>query len=614
MSEKWSVCRWLTGSLLAICLLTRSASGAEQRPIPDAASLDKATKEIREVYRAEYQQATRPEAKQALAEKLLQLALDTKDDPTTRYAALRICRDIAIGIGDVSLTRETVSLISGEYAAEPLAMQLEALEKIDANAPALQVAKLTDFATSLTRQFARADRYAEALKAVDIAIEAARKAKSTALSKRLTAYQDALTETEPLARELPALRAKLKASPADAATNLAIGRFLCFYREDWTQGISSLALGGSTPFAELSEAELRGDAKGEALEALANRWLKQADGETPLVKASIERHALKLFTQAKGSLTGLQGVRLQKQIETLAAGVAASFAPVKVDTLHLFQDQTACEFSPDGRFLLTADTAFVIHVWDLDTLADVRQFKGHTATINAFAFFADGQRFASLGNDNKVRLWELQAGEFRVIDAPDGGDRLLLSRDGKRLMRAKRAAYIVQELASGRQIARHDLAFGEDIRVQNFSEDGRFAILSGITNTVRIGDMKGKQFAFDGMTHTYGAALSPDGALALTCGGNEARLWRVTATNASQLRVFSGHTAHVYSVAFSPDGIRAYSTGADGSFRIWNLKSGQPVHVYPSSLGPAGDIHSSSDGRFAALRHGNVVRLVGLAE
>ncbi len=66
---------------------------------------------------------------------------------------------------------------------------------------------------------------------------------------------------------------------------------------------------------------------------------------------------------------------------------------------------TACEFSPDGKFLATADRSGGLMLWETATGREDQAFKGHAAAITAISWRADSQLFATASEDGDVRCW-----------------------------------------------------------------------------------------------------------------------------------------------------------------------------------------------------------------
>ena len=64
-----------------------------------------------------------------------------------------------------------------------------------------------------------------------------------------------------------------------------------------------------------------------------------------------------------------------------------------------------------------------------------------------------------------------------------------------------------------------------------------------------------------------------------------------------QLSVLSGHQGWVYSGAYSPDGSTILTAGADGTFRLWDSRSGTALLVVQAHKGNVYDASFSGDGR-----------------
>src|SRR5262249_8142149 len=81
----------------------------------------------------------------------------------------------------------------------------------------------------------------------------------------------------------------------------------------------------------------------------------------------------------------------------------------------------ALAVSADGRQALAAGGSkkderptradCVVHLLDVESGREVKQFEGHTDAVNALAFIAGERRFVSVGWEANVHLWDLERGK-----------------------------------------------------------------------------------------------------------------------------------------------------------------------------------------------------------
>jgi WD40 repeat protein len=144
-------------------------------------------------------------------------------------------------------------------------------------------------------------------------------------------------------------------------------------------------------------------------------------------------------------------------------------------------------FSPDGRWLASADGFGVIRLWDLASQKMIRTFTGHEGMIRSIAFSPDGRLMASGSNDHTIRLWEVSSG--KGLAHPVQADvifRMTFTPDGKRLITGGGDGSIILWNTTDMQEVLTLKGFTSQVTSVTFSRNGTRLAASGEDGAVKV--------------------------------------------------------------------------------------------------------------------------------
>jgi WD40 repeat protein len=258
-------------------------------------------------------------------------------------------------------------------------------------------------------------------------------------------------------------------------------------------------------------------------------------------------------------------------------------------------------FSPDGKYLATANMDGTPTIWDLDTYRKVMSLVAETLPPKGIEYSPNGRFLATGGDEGIVRVWDAKQGTelltlnlggiiHRVSFSPDGAYLAAASEDGS----IKVWDAVTGEIVStpSRQSGMYDVAFLADGRLATAGQDG----------TTRVWDsLSGQQLlVLAGPTSTViSVAGSPDGErIATGAYDGSLRIW--DAAPGRELITIQEHDDIVWDVEYSPDGKRIASVSMDGTARFWDADSGQLLMTLIKGSNPTDGVTSlafSPDGK-----------------
>lgn len=248
---------------------------------------------------------------------LRDLARSTDDDPAARFVLLRMALDLTVKSGDYPRAHEIIADLAQHYRVDSLRLKVDALVstvKNHTDHETIRAAENLKRAIGLLEEALHADRMGLAEELLALASAMAEQSADHALVEDVGRWRDLWREWSAHAEEAGQAALRILQEPADADARLAVGRYLCFTKGDWSTGLPMLARSSDETLRTLAKADLRTRGDQHARIAVADGWRDLAKTSEGLAHHRMIQHAEEIYRRVYPAVTGLARLKMEQKM------------------------------------------------------------------------------------------------------------------------------------------------------------------------------------------------------------------------------------------------------------------------------------------------------------
>ncbi|PZO36980.1 MAG: hypothetical protein DCF19_20055 [Pseudanabaena frigida] len=236
-------------------------------------------------------------------------------------------------------------------------------------------------------------------------------------------------------------------------------------------------------------------------------------------------------------------------------------------------------FSSDGKKLVSASNDKLVKIWDADTGKLLHTLNIHGAELIYATFSPDRKILATLGWDNKIKLWQWDDTDnpklLHVLEHSKTVWSIAFSPDGQSLASTSNDQTVkIWNVSDGRNLHTMEAHLNGGLAVV-YRPDGKQIVSAGKDGNLKLWNAQTgaleQIITVAADSWIYGVSFSPDGkAIAAANADKTVRI--MDRATGELLKTLSGHTAEAYAVTYSPNGENIVSASRDGTLKVWNAE------------------------------------------
>jgi len=289
----------------------------DRKPVPDAAALAKARKQVAEVL--SLSQATSDSDKLDLAEKAHAAATNLSDDPVARYAMFDAAWRMAAQAGNLKLAISVIEEMSRQFECDEVALRMEALN--DAGKRNLDFASWEALVSHTFLTIDRAiadDQYVIGARLFTTLTSLARARNDDGLAAIATQRRKWFSQMQSEYRRAEPAFKTLATAPDDAKANLVAGRYVALVKGDWEKGLPLLAKGDDASLRAAATADLANPSKVEDQLASASHWFELGTKEKGITRGRALNRARHWYAKSVPQLSSLDKLKSEQRLKLIS--------------------------------------------------------------------------------------------------------------------------------------------------------------------------------------------------------------------------------------------------------------------------------------------------------
>ncbi|MGY8767900.1 MAG: trypsin-like peptidase domain-containing protein [Pirellulales bacterium] len=298
-------------------LITTSFNTSGLESIPSDADLEAAQELLRSIYGEEFASAKTREAKNALTYKLLEQAKKSGNTPPERYALFKVAAKIAASNGNVGLVQQVVrdagNVFDGSQG-QLLALLSDSINTLSTKAQDPKVRKqLILLAMSTADYCLKSDKLNDA----ETFLNQAQTFADSGLASEIEQKLRDLAKVKIHWDKYQAAKLTLQTSPDDPDANDVVGRYLCFVKGTWLDGLIYLNKSSDPSLAKLAKQDLNQTADAREQAEIGRQWQELSGYAESHEQDAYLAAARYWYLKAEMNLDGLQKAKVQQDLKRL---------------------------------------------------------------------------------------------------------------------------------------------------------------------------------------------------------------------------------------------------------------------------------------------------------